>query len=446
MPEFLVSKHEGTKLPWRAGNPVPAPKLQGLNKSIIAVPVAFYKLGGTWDMVLRNGRKTVAGTLDDDALRQLEVTLGCYDHQQREAAEKRLALELYNRFRNTEQEALEVGTQLSWAVDARGDRFDSLVTGPFIELFSGDSSHLRNSIIAPMLVVLIERIMREPQRILLGGQGTDTADGALLGTFDAMTFDTHLPPLILAGANRAHNESNSDAPQNFVDLGRVARVDLVSGAYWVFQGNLYRASDLVKIDPEETRRFEDQSTFLAPHKTNESIDNLLDRNGTPKVAHSPAAYIVPQLNHVIHSVSIERLYGALQRIRVYDLGDQNPGGLLEHYIHDPCIKAIIVAGHSLGNVDNLTRSDLIEAARNGKLVIGTSRTLISATSDTYAASMFSANRNTMELSASGMIIISAHKLNKATARALVVRALLEELDQVETQKLFDRYCISRGLM
>lgn len=46
----------------------------------------------------------------------------------------------------------------------------------------------------------------------------------------------------------------------------------------------------------------------------------------------------------------------------------------------------------------------------------------------------------------GTIIISAHKLSKTMARAVAVRALLEGLNQTQTQALFDSYARSRKLM
>lgn len=411
----------------------------------VAVPVTFFKLGGTWDMVFRDGRKVGSGTLDDDKLRELESKLGCYERGSRSAAERKLASILYDCFREAHHEQLDTSEHLStWARSDKGEQIGSFVSGPFIPLFSGDSSHFRSSIVAPMLAILIDRVIRESTKPILGGQGTDTADIALLAPFDALTFDTLLPPLILAGANRSHNENNSDAPRNFLDLARVARTPLSAGAYWVFQGNLYNASDLVKIDPEETRRVEGQSTFLAPHKTNTSIETLVGPVRDAQAdRHSRRA---PDSMHVIYKSSVTALYNALQGIRTYDLGDQNPVGLPLEYIYDPSVRAIIVAGHSLGNIDNVTRRDLIDAARNGKLVIGTSRSLISATNEAYAASMFTANRELRERGGTeDVIIISARKLNKAAAHAVATRALLEGLNQIQTQTLIDKYCQSRRL-
>jgi L-asparaginase/Glu-tRNA(Gln) amidotransferase subunit D len=419
----------------------------GIESNERSAPVSanFFKLGGTWDMVIREGKKIGSGSLDDDTLKQIETQLGCFDRQRRIGAERSLVAELYTRFQRADREALDVGEHLSsWASNDRGEQFGSLVTGPFVPLFSGDSSHLRDSITAPMIAVLVERAVREPNKPILGGQGTDTADIALLGPFDVLTFDTQLPPLILAGANRSHNEPDSDAPRNFLDLARLAHIDLDPGAYWVFQGNLYKASDFVKIDPEESRRVEDQSTFLSAHKTNESIDVLLSRR--KKLRADWQARRAPEQSHVAHSVTPEALYNAFQSIRTHDLGDQNPGGLPSEYIDDPAIKAIIIAAHSLGNVDNITRYDVMEAAKRGKLVIGASRTLISATSEAYAASLFGANRVPNELAGTGRLIISGHKLSKAMARALAARALLGGLDQRGTQELLDEYARARKLI
>ena len=415
------------------------------NEKSAPVSANFFKLGGTWDMVLREGKKIGSGSLDDDMLKQIETRLGCFNRQRRSGAERALVAELYARFQQAGQEAVDAGEHLSsWVANDKGEQFSTLVSGPFIPLFSGDSSHLRSSIIAPMIAVLIERAVREPNKPILGGQGTDTADIALLGLFDVLTFDTHLPPLVLAGANRSHNEPNSDAPRNFLDLARLAHIDLEPGAYWVFQGNLYKASDVVKIDPEELRRVEDQSTFLSAHKTNESIDVLLDRKN--KLRADWQSRHAPEPGHVVHRVTPEALYNAFQSIRTHDLGDQNPSGLPSEYIDDPAVKTIIIGAHSLGNVDNITRNDVVEAARNGKVVIGASRTLISATSEAYAASLFGANHDPNELGGTGRLIISGHKLSKAMARAVAARAVLEGFDQRGTQKLLDEYAQARKLL
>ena len=412
------------------------------------VPVNFFKLGGTWDMVInKEGQKIGSGSLDDDKLLQIQEEIGIFtrDPEARASAERKLVTYLYSRFKDIRKEELDVATHLSsWAKGKDDQEFKDFVSGPLIPLFSGDSSHLRNALVAPMVTTLIERAIKEPNKPIIGGQGTDTADIALLGPFDVLTFDTELPPLILAGANRSHRENNSDAPKNFIDLAKLAHIDLESGSYWVFQGNLYKASDFVKIDPLETRSVEEQFTFFAPHKTHESIDHIWDRRKQLKANWNLRK--APSDKHISHRINSETLYDAFEAIYVDDLGHQNSIPKSMVFSYDSSIKAIVVGAHSLGNVDNETRYDLVQAAKEGKLVVGASRTLIGDTTLDYAASLLGANINPKELGGTGKIILSAHKLSKSMARAVLARAILENLDQNKTQKLLDNYAKSRKLM
>ena len=414
------------------------------------VPVNFFKLGGTWDMVIdAHGQKIGSGSLDDDAFRKIQEEMGIFTRSpvDRARAERKLVTRLYQRFQETQkEELLDVTKHLSsWAkLEGGGEKFEDLVSGPLIPLFSGDSSHLRNPIIAPIIVTLIERAIKEPNKPIIGGQGTDTADIALLGPFDALTFDTELPPLILAGANRSHREVNSDAPGNFVDLAKLAHIDLESGAYWVFQGSLYKASDFVKIDPLETRPVENQFTFFAPNETKEEIVYLWNRRH--KLKANWELRKAPPSDHITHRITPDSLYEAFEQIFVDDLGHQNSTHQSMTSTYDPSIKAIVVGAHSLGNVDNETRFDLVQAAKSGKLVVDASRTLIPAATIDYAASLLSANGNPEELGGTGKIIISARKLSKSMARAVLTRAILEKLDQVQTQEFLDRYAQARNLM
>lgn len=396
-------------------------------------------------MVFRDGQKIGTGSLDDDKLREMQTEVGYFtdDVKQTAIAERKLVASLYAQFGNTKVADQDVAEHVSSWAENKGEKLGDFVKGPFVPLFSGDSSHLRNSIIAPLVANLIERAIKEPKKPILGGQGTDTADIALLGLFDAFTFDTKLPPLLLAGANRSHHESNSDAPRNFVDLAKLAHIDLGSGAFWVFQGNLYKASDFVKIDPEESRPVENQFTFFSAHKTNESVESILDR--AEKLKANRQAHEVPPSAHIVHRINPEALYDAFESIYTEDMGNQNSIPQLMPHIYDPKIKAIVVGAHSLGNVDNKTRWDLVQVAKRGKLVIDASRTLIGATTLDYAASLLSANRNPKELEGTGKTIISGHRLSKSMARAVAVRAILEGLDQGQTQKLFDAYARSRRL-
>jgi len=416
------------------------------NEAIKPTDVTFYKLGGTWDMVFRDGQKIGTGNLDDDALKAIQSKLGVFttNPKERSIARRKLVRELYKRFQQTAPEKLDVGEHLSsWAKTKDNKEFKDFAHGPFIPLFSGDSSHLDSPVTAPMFCTLVEKIIREPDRPILGGQGTDTADIALLGLFDVFTFDTQLAPLILAGANRSHLEPESDAPGNFVDLARLTHIDLPPGAYWVFQGNLHKASDFVKIDPTETRKVEEQMTFHSPHRTNERIENLLEHGRQANwAAREPIG-----TDHVLFKVTPEVIYDILGSIFTDDLGNQNDiPGFVMGPIHDSRTKAIIVAAHSLGNVGNETRFDLVTAAKEGKLIIDVSRTLVSDTSEEYAASLVSSNRSPSELQGTGKMIISAYKLNKTLARALATRAILEGRDQLQTQELFTNYARSRKLL
>jgi len=417
---------------------------EGLGK---LVSVNFFKLGGTWDMIFREGQKIGSGSLDDDKLLEIQTELGTFtrDPEQRALAERKLVTELHRRFKGIESEKKDAAEHLSnWAKNDKGEEFKDFVEGPLMPLFSGDSSHLRNPINASIIATLIETAINQPGKPILGGQGTDTADIALLGSYDVLTFDTELPPLIMAGANRSHHEENSDAPQNFIDLAKLAHIDLESGAYWVFQGELYKAADFIKIDPLETRRMEDQLTFWSAHKTNEKVSSLLARIN--KLKANWQSRKAPKSDHVVHKATPEALYEAFEQVYVDDLGNQNSVPQFMQHIYDPKVKAIVVGAHSLGNVDNEARYDLVQAAKDGKLVVVASRTLIGATTLDYAASLLEANVNPKELGGTEKIILSAHKLSKSMARAILVRAILEGLDQTQTQKLLDNYAKSRKLI
>lgn len=409
--------------------------------------VNFFKLGGTWDMIFRkDGAKIGSGSLDDDKLKELQVELGVFtrDPHERREAEKRLVSSLAQRFEQSRSESIDVVEHLSSWASNRGEAFGDFVSGELTPLFSGDSSHLRNPIIAPMLSFLIKSAITEPTKPILGGQGTDTADVALLGIYDVLTFDTKLPPFMLSGSNRSHNESNSDAPGNFVDLAKLATIDVGHGAFWIFQGNLYRGSDFVKIDPEESRKIESQSTFFAAHNTNQSIERLLDLGD--KLRADWQSNVPPPENHVAYKATAEALYDACEAVYTDDLGNQNSVPKLMNQVYSPDVKAIIVGAHSLGNIDNESRFDLVHAAKEGKLVIDASRTLIGGTNEEYAASLLYANQDQNELKGTGKMIISAHKLGKSVARAIAVRAIIDGLDQSQTQSLLDSYARSRKLM
>jgi len=447
-----------------------APRPPESNEKLKPVEVNFFKLGGTWDMIFRGEQKIGSGNLDDDALKELQEKAGYFSDNSEEviAADKKIALDLYERFQHTNPIEADVGEHLSsWATSSSIDMPNTIaetrqgfinrdfspidiipmdvknfVHGPFIPLFSGDSSHLESQITAPLLATLLQRAVSEPTKPLLGGQGTDTADMALLQMYDVFTFDTDLPPLILAGANRSHVEKRSDAPLNFVDMAKLTRLDIPPGAYWVFQTNLYPASDVVKIDPNEDRPIEGQTTFHSPHRHN--IRTTASGKYYPIAQWESRK--APPPEHVIHKVTVESLYDALESIYNPDLGkkDSIPRIVIPG-IRNPENKGIVISAHSLGNTGNGIRNACIKEALAGKLIVGISRTLVGATNEEYAASLFGANNNPQELGGTGNQVIYGHKLNSAVANALTVRALIENLNQAQTQGLFTKYAQSRNL-
>lgn len=449
----------------------------------------FYKLGGTWDMVERDGKFLGTGNLDDEELNRLEDELGLHSNlspEQVKTGEWQLTKLIYDRMKNTQPEPVDMGKHLeSWCnrKNRRGrliEQFGDYVTGPFVALYSGDSSHLRAALIAPIIMVLLDQAIKEPNRPILGAQGTDTADIAILSVLDALVFDTGLPPFTLTGANYSHREEGSDAPSNFLDLSKLTKIDVRrlnatsgkripgdigytpdtyvsrelaaqlwarSGAFWVFQGNVHSASDLIKVDPQETRRIENQSTFFSPHRTRLEVKKLLKEKEILELTAGTdwQNCVPPPQEHITRKITLESLYNAFSSVQVIDLGDQNSVWEQVEQILDPAHKAVVIEAHSLGNVNNLVRAASIEAAKRGKLVIDTSRTLIGDVNLRYAGSLLDTNEAESELKGSGSMIISSHRLNKTSSRAIAVRAILEDFNQQQTQELVDDYCDARYL-
>src|SRR3989344_5427217 len=82
------------------------------------VEVNFFKLGGTWDMIFRDGQKIGTGNLDDDALKVMQTKAGYFSDDEQEviAADRKLAVSLYKQFQQTEPLPLDAGEHLSsWA-------------------------------------------------------------------------------------------------------------------------------------------------------------------------------------------------------------------------------------------------------------------------------------------------------------------------------------------
>lgn len=417
---------------------------------VLPVPCTFGKFGGTWDMIEVNGQLVGTGRLDDATMRRLEIEVG--EHLPPllvsnpnmpgllNSVDKQFAESFYYHLKQTSPEAESSEEHLgSWCPD-----FGKHVTGPFYAYYSGDSSHLRAPLTAPIVSVILDRITRSSQRVMLGAQGTDTADIAVLTLLDALTFDTQLPPIIFTGANRSHREPNSDAPRNFRDLARCATIDLPPGAYWVFHGRLFSAADFVKINPLETRTIEGQSTFFSPHKDPPSIDSLFNvsrRIDLKNRAGNP--------NHISQKLKMRDLYAALNAVYTIDLGDQNRLDSVLKEIADPANYVIILEAHSLGNVSNIIRDACIEVSKRGKVVVLLSRSLIGDVNTAYGASLINPNRSevTDPSDTREFHIISGGKLNRSIARALAARALLESPNDTNAKlsKLITDYQVSRQI-
>lgn len=428
------------------------------------IKARFYKLGGTWDMVEKDGRFIGTGNLDDAELSRLEESLGIHrklSPSRLAHAERRLAHIIYRRMKQTMAEPVEVDKHFApWCPN-----FGKLATGPFIPLYSGDSSHLRSSLVAPIVSILLEEAIKDPETPIIGAQGTDTADTAILSILDALVFDTKLPAFIFTGANRSHREENSDAPANFLDLASLANYDIrkvnllpvgeydykhpesTSGVFWIFHDNIYPASDLNKIDPAETREIEGTSTFFSPHSLAVNKRYFTDDEtfwGRFFKINWRSTSEAPPVDHISRRVSMEEIFDALNSVHTISLDDQNAVWQDVAEIRDPKIKAVIISAHGLGNVNNVIRKAAVEAAREGKMVIAVSRSLIGEITAKYAGSLLDANN--AELDGTGAKILSSNKLNKAVSRAVAVRAILEGRSQQQTQELIEKYCLARKLL
>ena len=186
--------------------------------------VAFFKVGGTWDMAKNvQGRLIGSGGLDDIALSKLEHKLYAGDAT---TAEECLSREMEAAIKEAVNQPLQLSDKLSWV-----PHIDKYVDGHYYPLYSGDSSHLRASLIAPLVNFFLHFANDYPSLQALGAQGTDTADSALLPLLDAFLFDTQLKPIMLTGANRSQYEWNSDAPKNFSDLSEHPKTTLTYMSY-----------------------------------------------------------------------------------------------------------------------------------------------------------------------------------------------------------------------
>jgi L-asparaginase/Glu-tRNA(Gln) amidotransferase subunit D len=396
--------------------------------------VVFFKLGGTWDMISKDNALVGSGVLDDKTLLSLEETAGFYKENTDIAKAKKLLFE-----RITASIAMEgenespLEKNLSFVPNVQ-----KIVRGKFISLFSGDSSHLRASLIAPFVTFLLQYAVKNQTQSIVGAQGTDTADIALLPLLDVYSFDTNLPPFLLTGANRSHREKNSDAPENFADVLKVSQIDLASGAYWIFAARVFKASDLVKISPLESRIVDSFSTFYSPHLKAEKVEDVLKE----KEKINRKKYVLSE-KHIIHTITAESLFTAMEQVHIVDLSLQNRMEKDMEAIMDTSYKAVVIAAHAFGNVSNPIKFACVQAALKNKIVIVCSRCLISEVNKRYGASLLQVNEK--ELRDKSQKIISAQKLNKNIAKALATRAVHENLTNYEVQQLFFKFAASRHL-
>ena len=378
--------------------------------------VIFLKLGGTWDMRLGDRGLVGRGFLDDQEFAELEKQSKGDESVLVRLLEEKIKLHLA-----TDINGREVGSYLTWVPDIK-----RVIKGPFITLFSGDSSHYRHSLLAVILSCILKQAKARPNTTLLMGLGTDTTD-LILPLLDTLFFDKDIQPMFVTGANRSYFEPNSDAPDNFVDLAYAAHLPLKQGAYYVFHHTLYRGGDVKKIDPrEEPQAIEGMLTFFAPHRTQMKL-GMIESNydAVSTQAHGGSD---------VKTWPADKIFLQLQKIVTVNLGHLNDTAMEIKRILNPRYSAVIIETHALGNVSNPIRQAISQALNQKKLVVIVSRCVVGDINDRYAASI---------LNEKGLV--NGKKLSAATTKGILLRALLEKLTSAETQKLVDDYLQSLGL-
>ncbi|PIR58844.1 MAG: hypothetical protein COU69_03535 [Candidatus Pacebacteria bacterium CG10_big_fil_rev_8_21_14_0_10_56_10] len=409
--------------------------------------VTVLKLGGSWDMVSSAQGLLGQGPLDEAGLLALEQSVGNDETQ--------LALTLARKFAETAALTTNLSTHLSWVPDLA-----ELAKGMFVPLFSGDSSHFRPSFYAAILEHVFRLLRDDPKRQLVIGTGTDTID-ALLSFLDCFSFDLNAQPIIVTGANYSFREPHSDAPQNFRDAVLATHLPLPPGAFFIFGSTIFRGGDVTKLDPRERpQTVEGIDTFFAPFRSHLTLDvfgqSIPRQQAGPEAATQPtlqsdaqtavraAAVPVwgrrgPDLSK-LHSPpdwTAGQLFETMKQIVTIDLISNNPLEEELRRLGDSRYQAMIIRSHALGNVSNPIRQAAMEAAKQGKLVVAISRCLVGEVSDRYYVSLV--NLNHRELRSTQWRILNGDKLNSASAKALLTRAVLEGRDQQETQALIDAY-------
>ena len=380
-----------------------------------ATSVNFVKLGGTWDMQMTDEGLMGEGQLDDKQFAALEEKVGY--------SESKLVSSLEQAFETTKSIDTTLGKHLPWV-----PQLNTLVSGNFYPIFSGDSSHYRPAVMAPAVSYLLHKATVDPDKQVIAGMGTDTVD-MLLPYLDTFLFDRNdIYPILVSGANLSFREENSDAPQNFHDLAQATHLPLQPGAYYIFDRTIFKGGDVVKVDPNEhPTSLEGMMTFFAPQRTHARV-GVLETGSIRRESHGG-------VHGPIISYSAERIFTAMNSVYTVNLGDMPD---MDAAVKDmENAKAIVVVSHALGNTPYPIRRAVIDAVRAGKPVINVSRALMGNTNERYYVSLGSVNER--ELKDTDFTVIEGGRLSNRTAKALLVRALLEGRDQTSTNALVQQY-------
>lgn len=116
--------------------------------------VVIFCAGGTWNDEKEEGRLVGKGNLDDKELFDIETSLALhtnFDPESIKSGERRLAEAINARMLQARStDAAEVFT---WAVNDKGESLTDYISGSVVDLFNGQSSHLRPSLVAPMICI-----------------------------------------------------------------------------------------------------------------------------------------------------------------------------------------------------------------------------------------------------------------------------------------------------
>lgn len=403
------------------------------DKRIKKQEILFFKLGGKWDSVQINEKIKGKFILNKELLAEIEQKYDLYSLSNYAEKELKFTKHIHSYMEEIYENQKDSSPYLTKVGDT-----DEWVKVKFISLFDGESAHFTAPFVSCVVSFILKQAWNNPEKAILGDHGTDTADVAILPLLDVYTFDTNLPPIIFTGSNRTSlNFSTSVNDNLFYDLLRLTDSNLNPGAYWVFVRYLFSASDFVKVYPHTSRVIDDFSTFYAPHLTARKLDEVFADKRPAFFLGSAASY----KNHISKQVTYDNLYATMKKVIIIDLGTQRQMVEYMEDILNPEYKAVVIAGHSLGNVPNVIKHAAVEAAKQGKLIFMVSRCLIGETQNVGVTYLL----NAPQLRSTGKVFINGYKLNKNVAKSLAIRALQENLSQHKTQELVDKFVISRGL-